>query len=312
MPVTLNDRFSEHNLLNDTHEKCTHHNVQYYVICHPLLQPFTANQNQSSSTSADAQTDGAGNKPHPPNEANSTKKSSGKKHSNSSSPSPSGKKKRRPSRDSNENDGSEKKSGEPSIFTFDTSQLHPSQHVMPPPPVLGGATQDAGTMTGAVGGAQEGNVGVSGGGRVGSKGATLDDLCRAVEALEKMENGGGGGGARREEDEDKRRPGNIHIPAHTSPSLERHRLGSSPPYTPPPILSPARSMAMLATVPGTMFVHTYIHTYIHTHTYIHIHTYTYIHTYIHTCSGSLFPSTLLYYTNGGSDIVFQNPVCVVH
>ena len=54
----------------------------------------------------------------------------------------------------------------------------------------------------------------------------------------------------------------------------------------------------------------YIHTYIHT--YIHIHTYTYIHTYIHTCSGSLFPSTLLYYTNGGSDIVFQNPVCVVH
>ena len=102
-------------------------------------------------------------------------------------------------------------------------------------------------------------MGVSGGGRVGSKGATLDDLCRAVEALEKMENGGGGGGTRREEDEDKRRPGNIHIPAHTSPSLERHRLGSSPPYTPPPILSPARSMAMLSTVPGTMFVHTYIH-----------------------------------------------------
>ena len=112
-------------------------------------------------------------------------------------------------------------------------------------------------MTGAVGGAQEGGAAVS---RGGSKGATLDDLCRAVEALEKMENGGGGrggggGGGRRDEDEDKRRPGNIQIPTHTSPSLERHRLGSSPPYTPPPILSPARSMALLATIPGT--IHTY-------------------------------------------------------
>lgn len=220
-----------------------------------LLQPFSANQNQSSSstTSGDAQTDAAGNnKPHPPNEA--TKKS-GKKRSHSRSPSPSpfsnnssSSKKRRPSRDSSGSDG-EKRAGEPSIFTFDTSQMHPSQHAMPPPPVLGGATQDAGTMTGASGG--PGAVSVSGGARVGSKGATLDDLCRAVEELEKMENGSsGGGGGRREEDEDKRRPGNIQIPTHTSPSLERHRLGSSPPYTPPPILSPARSMAMLATVPG--------------------------------------------------------------
>ena len=105
-------------------------------------------------------------------------------------------------------------------------------------------------------GAPQEAEGASGSVRVGSKGATLDDLCRAVEALEKMENGKEGGGAMREEEEDKRRPGNIQIPTHTSPSLERHRLGSSPPYTPPPILSPARSMSMLAIVPGTYpFIH---------------------------------------------------------
>ena len=119
---------------------------------------------------------------------------------------------------------------------------------MPPPPTVSGATQDAGTMTGGASGMT-----------VGSKGATLDDLCRAVEALEKMENGGGGGDGvsvgrgEEEEEEDKRRPENIRIPTHTSPSLERdrHRLGSTPPYTPPPILSPARSMALLSAVPGT-------------------------------------------------------------
>ena len=106
---------------------------------------------------------------------------------------------------------------------------------MPPPPVLGGATQDAGTMTGASGG--PGAVSVSGGARVGSKGATLDDLCRAVEELEKMENGsGGGGGGRREEDEDKRRPGEHPDPdphqsvtGETSPGVESSVHPSSHP-----------------------------------------------------------------------------------
>ena len=118
---------------------------------------------------------------------------------------------------------------------------------MPPPPSLN-TMHDAGTMTGGGTGDLQ-----------GAKGATLDDLCRAVEALEKMENGKGHSGnphgGRESEEDDKRRPENIHIPAHTSPSSiqdrERHRFGSTPPYTPPPILSPARSMAMLATVPGT-------------------------------------------------------------
>ena len=207
-----------------------------------LLQPFSAHQNQAAtaSSSGDPLTDAPGNhKPHPPHEG---KKVSSKKRNISRSPSPSGggdhPKKRRTSRDSNGSDN-EKKMGEPSIFTFDTSQMHPSQHMMPPPPILGGATQEAGTMTGAT---SQGVV-------VGSKGATLDDLCRAVEALEKMENGGAG----QEDDDDKRRPGNIRIPTHSSPSLDRdrHRLGSTPPYTPPPILSPARSMALLSAVPGT-------------------------------------------------------------
>ena len=121
--------------------------------------------------------------------------------------------------------------------------MHPSQHVMPPPPL--NAMHDAGTMTAQARGAA--------GGTGGKVGATLDDLCRAVEALEKMENGSGvNPHVKESDDDDKRRPGNIHIPTHTSPSLERdrHRFGSTPPYTPPPILSPARSMTMLA-MPGT-------------------------------------------------------------
>lgn len=96
------------------------------------------------------------------------------------------------------------------------------------------------------------------GAKIPPRNATLDDLCRAVEELEKMENGNRGGGdssmGRGELDEDdKRRPGNIQIPpthANTSLDRDRHRFGSTPPYTPPPILSPARSMAMLA-APGT-------------------------------------------------------------
>lgn len=48
----------------------------------------------------------------------------------------------------------------------------------------------------------------------------------------------------------RKRPGNISIPQTQSPSpaieRERHRLGATPPYTPPPILSPSRSLIHLA------------------------------------------------------------------
>ena len=92
-------------------------------------------------------------------------------------------------------------------------------------------------------------------------GSTLDDLCRAAAELERMDTN-----AKKKEDmlrencnvmdqyqEDdlgKKRPGNITIPQTQSPSTaierERHRLGATPPYTPPPILSPSRSFIHLA------------------------------------------------------------------
>ena len=104
----------------------THMNV--ILESFSLLQPFSAHQNQAAtaSSSGDPLTDAPGNhKPHPPHEG---KKVSSKKRNISRSPSPSGggdhPKKRRTSRDSNGSDN-EKKMGEPSIFTFDTSQMHP-------------------------------------------------------------------------------------------------------------------------------------------------------------------------------------------
>lgn len=214
---------------------------QYNIYFPP--QPFSSTHHHTSSTTESS--DSASGKSHPPNEDRSHfKKSTSKKrnHSRSRSNSPNPDKRRRCSNGSDK-DG-EKRSGEPSVFTFDTSQMHPSQHVMPPPPL--NAMQDAGTMT------------VQGhGAKAPPRNATLDDLCRAVEELEKMENGNRGGedasmGRGESDEDDKRRPGNIQIPTHTNTSLDRdrHRFGSTPPYTPPPILSPARSMAMLA-APGT-------------------------------------------------------------
>lgn len=53
-----------------------------------------------------------------------------------------------------------------------------------------------------------------------------------------------------EEDLNRKRPGNISIPQTQTPNpaieRERHRLGATPPYTPPPILSPSRSLLHLA------------------------------------------------------------------
>ena len=100
--------------------------------------------------------------------------------------------------------------------------------------------------------------------------ATLDDLCRAAELLDSMEGRGGTNkkdpppgeeeeGNDSELDENgRRRPKNITIPpSQSTPAIERDRLrlGATPPYTPPPILSPSRSLTMLASgagpAPGT-------------------------------------------------------------
>ena len=222
----------------------------------PSLQPFSTAQHQSTSTSESGE--GSGKPHHHSDGKHHSKKPTHKKQSHScsdsNSPTPDSAKKRRCSNSSSagtsDKEG-EKKLGEPSVFTFDTSQLHPSHHLMPPPPT--GTMQDIGTMT-----AQE--QGGVGGAKAAQRNATLDDLCRAVEALEKMEsrNSSGSCGSANTpakescEEDDKRRPENIQIPTHTSPSLdrERHRFESTPPYTPPPILSPARALALQAT-PGT-------------------------------------------------------------
>ena len=72
---------------------------------------------------------------------------------------------------------------------------------------------------------------------------TLDDLCRAVEELERKEK-------EATSDVHRHRPSNINIPPSGGGALierERRKLSVSPPYTPPPILSPARgSMSLLA------------------------------------------------------------------
>lgn len=91
--------------------------------------------------------------------------------------------------------------------------------------------------------------------------ATLDDLCRAAELLDSMEGRSGSKKDTDKQEEDsepdengRRRPKNITIPqTQSTPVIERDRLrlGGTPPYTPPPILSPSRSMTMLAGGPGT-------------------------------------------------------------
>ena len=99
--------------------------------------------------------------------------------------------------------------------------------------------------------------------------ATLDDLVRAAEELERIENGNSKEHVKSQvadisnsdpgsdvDEAGRRRPKNITIPqSHSNPSpaaieRERHRFGATPPYTPPPILSPSRSLTMLATAAG--------------------------------------------------------------
>lgn len=91
-------------------------------------------------------------------------------------------------------------------------------------------------------------------------GSTLDDLCRAAAEVERLDISIVPGGKKvkadenasqqDEEDLSRKRPGNISIPQTQTPSpaieRDRHRLGATPPYTPPPILSPSRSLLHLA------------------------------------------------------------------
>lgn len=148
----------------------------------------------------------------------------------------------------------------PSIFTFEQPHQQQQQQKKPAPqaapksssttPSSSSEGQDNGTST------------------LTHSGSTLDDLCRAAAELERMDTTavGTGGGASTEnkqgggvagvnqnnmdDDMGKKRPGNISIPTTQTPSpaieRERHRLGATPPYTPPPILSPSRSLIHLA------------------------------------------------------------------
>ena len=220
------------------------------AACSQPLQPFTtftslpaagsdlgrnggtaANGSSSSSERANEQKP---KKPKPAGVGVAKKRS----RSRSISPAPAGRnKKRRTSEDSNPessdsgktNLGSKARQSSsnagvapvpsgPKVFIFDTQKLPSQDHAH------SSGMHDAGTMTQP------------------HRNATLDDLCRAVEELERLDKVG-------EEQDSKRRPKNIVIPhSHSSPALERerHRFGATPPYTPPPILSPARSLTMLA------------------------------------------------------------------
>ena len=139
----------------------------------------------------------------------------------------------------------------PNVFTFETKDHHSSS---------GGhhhaSMHDASTMTFSHQPSTHRN-------------ATLIDLARAAEELERIENGehkeqitsqtaastAGDVNGSDVDEAGRRRPKNITIPqSHTTPSpaieRERHRFGATPPYTPPPILSPSRSLTMLATAAG--------------------------------------------------------------
>ena len=209
---------------------------RFFPCCRqPFMQPALIAA-ESSLQSGNGTGDGASPSEEEGEERAESAPSRKRSRSESGPPSPKPQpKKRRASRDSNHgrrqsadaegqsgasHSGSRSNSA-PKVFTFDPQRV-----------------QDAETMT---------NRGT----------ATLDDLCRAVEELEKREQqqqrggpleeaeGGGAG------DDTKKRPGNIVIPqSHSSPAIERerHRFGATPPYTPPPILSPARSMTMLSSV----------------------------------------------------------------
>ncbi len=128
---------------------------------------------------------------------------------------------------------------EPSIFTFDSNNTH-----------ISSSSQKSLTSSMS---SQTSESNVLGGGGFLHKGSTLDDLCRAAAELERMETNvkskpESNGNLTEDSVEDefgRKRPGNIVIPQtqSSSPAIDRlQKQNATPPYTPPPILSPTRSI----------------------------------------------------------------------
>lgn len=258
-----------------------------FFVCFSPPQPFVEQKQSSSSTADSTDSDKAkGGK------ASTTgkKESRSRSRSRSKSPAPSASSvkqaaKRRTSSEDKSGIGSKDVKLEglpvpraPNVFTFDTKDHHHHHHAPSARSHThqhhhhgnsgGGGMHDAGTMTFSN---QQSSAGV-----VSSthRNATLDDLVRAAEELERIENGNSkehhmvkpqvtadvsNSDPGSDVDEaGRRRPKNITIPhsSHSNPSpaqaidRERHRFGATPPYTPPPILSPSRSLTMLATAAG--------------------------------------------------------------
>ena len=241
-----------------------------------LFQPFVE-QKQSSSSNTDSTDSDKGKGGKASTAGKKESRSRSRSRSKSPAPSTSSVKqaaKRRTSSEEKSGVGSKDVKLEglpvpraPNVFTFDTkdhhhhhassrSHAHHHHHGN-----SGGGMHDAGTMTFSN---QQSSATSS------HRNATLDDLVRAAEELERIENGNSkehvksqvadvsNSDAGSDVDEaGRRRPKNITIPhsSHSNPSpaaidRERHRFGATPPYTPPPILSPSRSLTMLATAAG--------------------------------------------------------------
>lgn len=148
---------------------------------------------------------------------------------------------------------------DPIIFTFESNSSHAGGVSLPPSHSQKSLTSSSMNISSSTTSTPSSEM--VGGGLLHT-GSTLDDLCRAAAELERMETTGGsekgkslhvarcGDGEVMEDEYGRKRPGNIIIPQTQSPSpaieRERYRLGATPPYTPPPILSPSRSIMHLA------------------------------------------------------------------
>ena len=144
----------------------------------------------------------------------------------------------------------------PSIFTFDPNSSHVSGSALAPQTSqksvmsVNISSSTANTSSSELVGAAGGLLHI---------GSTLDDLCRAAAELERMETPGDDDkekelnaylGGEEMDEYGRKRPKNItipHVQTHSQAiEREKNRLGGTPPYTPPPILSPSRSVMHLA------------------------------------------------------------------